>query len=121
MQGGLFGSHARLRWLHGVLLWLTDNRFPALPTTVQHGVSLLKTKGNKSLYCFSNLGTDVLTTFTLRWPNASAIRSIQCLQRDGSWEAVKFSIIAKDAIPSEVKFETNLNCYDWLVLLINGG
>ncbi len=119
MQSGLFGSHARRRWLHGVLLWLSQGRFPALPVIPQHGVSLLKQKPGQSLYSFCNLGTDVLTQFTLRWQNAAQVRNIQCLQKDGSWKKLKYRIEpATDHCPPQIVVATNLNCYDWLVLLI---
>ncbi len=119
MQGGLFGSHARRRWLHGVLLWLSDGQFPALPVIPQHGVSLLKQGRGQSLYSFCNLGTDALTTFALRWPKAETIRSIQCLKKDGRWQEVKYSVASDDAPgPPQIKFDTALDGYDWLVLLI---
>jgi hypothetical protein len=119
MQGGLFGSHARQRWLHGVLTWLSAGKFKALPVIPQHGISLLKQNENQWLYSFCNLGTDVLTTFQLRWQNAGDIRSISCLQKDGRWQRLKFSITTgNDGCSPQLIFETNLNCYDWLVLLI---
>jgi hypothetical protein len=119
MQGGLFGSHARRRWLHGVLTWLSDGKFKALPVIPQHGISLLKQNENQWLYSFCNLGTDVLTAFQLRWQNAGGIRSISCLQKDGRWQRLKFSITTgNDGCSPQLIFETNLNCYDWLVLLI---
>jgi hypothetical protein len=119
MQGGLFGSHARRRWLHGLLLWLSNGQFPALPVIPQHGVSLLKQGRGQSLYGFCNLGTDALTTFTLRWPKAETIRSIQCLKKDGRWQDLEY-IVAPDTAPCppQIKFATALDCYDWLVLLI---
>ena len=123
LQGGLFGSHARRRWLHGVLLWLSRGQFKALPVIPQHGVSLLKKNllnPGQWLYAFCNLGTDVLTTFTLRWKNVGTIRSIKCLQKDGRWQRLWFSIKPSyDEAGLQIIFETNLNCYDWLVLLIH--
>jgi len=118
MQSGLFGSHARRRWLHGALLWLSQGRFPALPVIPQHGVSLLKQKPGQLLYSFCNLGTDVLTQFTLRWQNAANIRNLQCLQKNGTWQKLKFGVEpAADHCPPKIVVTTNLNCYDWLVLL----
>ncbi len=120
MQGGLFGSHARRRWLHGVLTWLSNGQFKALPVIPQHGISLLKQGQGQWLYSFCNLGTDVLTAFTLRWQNAAAIRSILCLQSDGRWRRLKYSIASlPDQGNPQIVFETDLNCYDWLVLRIN--
>lgn len=120
MQGGLFGSHARRRWLHGVLTWLSGGQFKALPVIPQHGLSLLKRNQGQWLYSFCNLGTDVLTAFHLRWQNAGGIRSILCLQKDGRWQRLKFSITnGNDGCSPQLVFETNLNCYDWLVLLVN--
>jgi len=120
MQSGLFGSHARRRWLHGVLTWLSAGRFQALPVIPQHGLSLLKQGGGQWLYAFCNLGTDVLTSFTLRWRNAAAIRSVSCLEPDGRWRRQKYSLAeTKDQCNPSISFETNLNCYGWLVLLIH--
>ena len=122
MQGGLFGSHARRRWLHGVLLWLSDGQFKALPVIPQHGISLLKRGQGQWLYGFCNLGTDVLTTFSLQWENATAVRTILCLQRDGRWRQQKFSRTTEsDRDNPRIIFETNLNCYEWLVLLVKEG
>ncbi len=123
MQGGLFGSHARRRWLHGVLIWLSRGQFKALPVIPQHGISLLKknlVNPGQWLYAFCNLGTDILSTFNLRWENVGTIRSISCLQKDGRWQRLKFSIKAShDGAGRQIIFETNLHCYDWLVLLIH--
>jgi hypothetical protein len=119
MQNGLFGSHARRRWLHGVLTWLCAGQFKALPVIPQHGISLLKQGRGQWLYSFCNLGTDVLTSFHLAWKDAQAIRSILSLQRDGRWRRLKFSIAGgNDECSAQVVVETNLNCYDWLVLRI---
>lgn len=120
MQGGLFGSHARRRWLHGVLAWLSRGEFKALPVIPQHGISLLKRGPDQWLYSFCNLGTDVLTTFRLRWQNAAAVRSISCLQKDGRWRSQRFSVSnSSGECAPELSFETSLNCYDWLVLRIH--
>lgn len=119
MQNGLFGSHARRRWLHGVLLWLSEGRFKALPVIPQHGISLLKRNEDQYLYSYCNLGTDVLTRFQLRWENAGRIRSAACLQPDGRWRPLDFSVTpGAGQCPPEIFFETRLDCYDWLVLLI---
>jgi hypothetical protein len=119
MQGGLFGSHARLRWLHGVLMWLSDGQFKALPVIPQHGLSLLKQGRGQWLYSFCNLGTDVLTIFNLHWQGADNIRSVFGLQPDGRWQRLKYSIATEnDRYTLQFVLETNLNCYDWLVLWI---
>ena len=119
MQGGLFGSHARRRWLHGVLMWLSSGRFKALPVIPQHGISLLKRGQGQWLYGFCNLGADALTAFSLRWENAAAIRSISCLQKDGRWRRQKFSLVpGNDDVNPQILLETSLNCYEWLVLLV---
>ena len=119
MQSGLFGSHARRRWLHGVLLWLSGGKFPALPVTPQHGVSLLKQGPGQWLYSYCNLGTDVLKTFTFRWPDAGAARSIRCLQKDGRWQQADCTVTpGANGCPAEITVAADLNCYDWLVLLI---
>jgi hypothetical protein len=120
MQSGLFGSHARRRWLHGILTWLSDGKFQSLPVIPQHGISLLKKGNGQWLYAFCNLGTDVLTNFNLRWQGAETVRSISCLQKDGRWRRLKFSIEKQnDGCSPQIVFETNLNCYEWLVLLIS--
>jgi hypothetical protein len=120
MQNGLFGSHARRRWLHGVLTWLSDGKFQALPAIPQHGISLLKKGDGQWLYAFCNLGTDVLSSFSLGWKNAETIRSISCLEKDGRWRRLKFSVVNRhDQCRPQFVIETNLNCYDWLVLQIN--
>ena len=119
MQAGLFGSHARRRWLHGVLTWLSDGQFKALPVIPQHGISLLKQGPAEWLYSFCNLGTDVLTSFSLCWQNAAAIKSIKCLQKDGRWLAQEFALaVPPGHISPEITLETSLNCYDWIVLRI---
>jgi hypothetical protein len=120
MQGGLFGSHARLRWLHGALAWLSNGQFKALPVIPQHGISLLKKGPAQWLFAFCNLGTDRLTAFNLGWQNAGAVRSIFSLQKDGQWKRQKFSVVARNAqCNPQLVFQTNLDCYEWLVLLIS--
>lgn len=117
MQGGLFGSHARLRWLHGVLTWISNGDYQALPIIPQHGISILKRKTNQHLYAFCNLGTDVLHTFTLRWKGS--VSSITTLQENGSWKSVRFNILKdEDSLPPKLVFDCHLNVYDWLVARI---
>lgn len=120
MQSGLFGSHARMRWLHGVLSWLSDGNYQALPILPHHGISLLKKKnGSTFMYSFCNLGTDVLTEFKLRWKNADDVKSIKMLQREGSWKTVSFTIDKdkKDMNPI-IKFDCDLGVMQWLVLVV---
>jgi hypothetical protein len=80
---------------------------------------LLKKGPDQWLYGFCNLGTDVLTAFDLRWKNAGAIRSVSCLQTDGRWRRLKFRVAGgNDGCSPTIVFETNLNCYDGLVLWV---
>lgn len=117
MQGGVFGSHARLRWLHGVLTWITNGNYQAMPVIQQHGISLLKQKNNQYLYSFCNLGTDTLDKFTLRWNGR--VSSMQSLQVDGSWKPVQFiSEAVVGGLAPTVSFDCHLNVYDWLVVRI---
>ncbi len=118
MQGGLFGSHARLRWLHGVLAFLSGGKFNAMPIVPQHGISLVKQNSDRWLYSFCNLGTDALKRFSLRWA-ADTVPSVLSLQRDGTWKPLEVATSAGAWEHNLVlSFETQLNCYDWLVLLI---
>jgi len=121
MQGGLFGSHARLRWLHGVLNWLSDGAFQALPILPHHGISLLKKENDKAfMYSFCNLGTDVLTVFKLHWKEAYSFKNIKMLMRDGSWKRVSFNIDRdKNDMNPVIKFDCNLGVMEWLVLVVS--
>jgi hypothetical protein len=118
MQGGLFGSHARLRWLHGVLSWISKGTYQALPVIPQHGVSLLKKNNEQYLYSFCNLGADVLSKFSLRWKGKPT--SLRMLQQDGSWKTIPFTI-TDDAkgLPPKLVFDCRLNVYEWLIVQIS--
>ncbi|WP_316788260.1 hypothetical protein [Pedobacter frigoris] len=120
MQGGLFGSHARLRWLHGVLSWLSNGNYQALPILPHHGISLLKKKNNNTfMYSFCNLGTDVLTEFKLRWNGASGVKSVSMLKKDGTWKVLSFTVDRDRADMNPIiKFDCELGVMEWLVLLI---
>jgi len=121
MQGGLFGSHARLRWLHGVLNWLSDGNYQALPILPHHGISLLKKKNdNTFMYSICNLGTDVLTVFKLHWKDAYSFKNIKMLKRDGSWKQINFNIdVDKKDMNPIIKFDCNLGVMEWLVLVVS--
>ena len=118
MQGGLFGSHARLRWLHGVLSWITKGSYQALPIIPQHGISLLKKNNDQYLYSFCNLGTDILKEFSIRWKGT--VKSVRMLQEDGSWRTLRFASVADlPGLSPKIIFDCNLNVYEWLVIQVN--
>ena len=120
MQGGLFGSHARLRWLHGVLSWLSEGNYQALPILPHHGISLLKKKNDSTfMYSFCNLGADVLTEFRLHWKDADTFKHIKMLERNGSWTSASFTIERdkKDMNPI-IKFDCDLGVMQWLIFVI---
>jgi hypothetical protein len=85
-SSGIFGSHGRLRWLHGMLRWLSRDTFCALPVIAHHGLTVVRTDGNRQLLAFANLGTDVLHELAVRLPGVCTGDTVQVLDAHGRWQ-----------------------------------
>lgn len=112
---GTFGSHARLRWLHGLLRWLTHDRFVVLPHLPHHGLTVVYARGRTTLAAVANLGTDPLTRLELYWPGRSMPASVHVLHANGAWRRTLCGRVAKAPGPGRVTLPCRLNVYDWLI------
>jgi len=109
---GSLPSHARQRWLHGVLRWLSREQFCALPIIPHHGLTVVQTDGNRLLLAFANLGTDPLCELKVRLPHTVA--GLKVLDRSGMWRATP---LLRSADAAELTIPCNLEVFDWLVAL----
>ena len=116
---GTFGSHARIRWLHGILRWLSRERFPVLAEIPHHGLTLLRNSSSEILLAFTNLGTDPLSRVSFRLPLGSSPAKFRMLDRSGEWRDMDIESMLSD-IPGVYRLSVacSLNVFNWLVLRI---
>lgn len=114
---GTFGNHARLRWLHGVLRWISRERFCVLPIIPHHGLTLVRSNGDEMLIAISNLGTDVLREITFRIRLTHPTKQVDVLDRSGEWRQI--SCRCEPTNVSEtylLSVPCNLNVFEWLIV-----
>ncbi|MDD5704668.1 MAG: hypothetical protein PHR35_01995 [Kiritimatiellae bacterium] len=111
---GTFGCHGRLRWLHGVLRWLSRESFVVLPRIPHHGLTVVRSQGRRTLLAFANLGTDVLRDVRFRFGEGVQPRRAMLLDPKGAWIPCRLNRAA-----DEVRVSCRLNAFDWLVLLLD--
>lgn len=109
---GTLASHARLRWLHGVLRWLSRDCFCALPVIPQHGLTLVRSCGNETLLAFANLGTDTIGNLNVRLPFAP--RQARLLDPAGQWQPIEVRS-AGDNTGVIATLPCRLEVFEWLV------
>ncbi|GEM_PF-1361618 len=117
--GGIFGSHARVRWLHGILRWLSNETFCVLPQLPHHGLCIVRSSPHEQLLAFANLGTDVLTEMRFRIYRSRGVKEVQCLKSDGNWITASYSIsplVEQDVF--QLTIACHLNVFDWLLARI---
>lgn len=85
-------SHARKRWIHGVIRWLNRDKFIVLPENPHYGLTVVRTKYDKLLIGFANLGTDVLNEITFHLPDKKILNGIKYLDQDGIWKEAIYKI-----------------------------
>ena len=104
-------SHARLRWIHGILLWLSRNKFCALPLISHHGMTMIRKNGKQTLFAFVNFGTDAIENLKVRLPDS--FKKADILDRSGKWKEVKIQKKAELSI-----IPCRLETFEWLVALL---
>lgn len=109
MAMGTFGSHARLRWLHGILQWLSQGDFPVLPVIPHHCLTIARQRDDEMLVAIANLGTDVLEKLQLNIPDFKG-NSLDILDRSGKW------IPRQVCIDKCIDIDCQLGVFDMLIL-----
>ena len=116
---GVFGNHARCRWLHGIMRWLSQERFPVLPSISHHGLTVVRTDNREIMIAFANLGTDTLREFKFRAHFRNMPTQIKSLSPQGVWRDQKFQVVPADSPGSAIiTVPCRLATFDWLILKI---
>ncbi len=113
---GVFGSHARLRWLHGALAWITRGAFPVLATVPHHAIAVCRRRGQEWFVAIGNLGTDPLERVTLTLPAGPAPADLAAVEGPGLAPVTAWSFNAETSLPVRLMVETAASCFSWLVL-----
>lgn len=118
---GTFGSHARLRWLHGALRWISHDKFPAMPVVPHHALCVVRSRRDESLLALANLGADNLRDVTVRVPLARPLETVSVIRGSGVW---KQEDCRCDSTDSPGVFLLSLPCrlapFEWVVALLRG-
>jgi hypothetical protein len=116
---GTFGSHARLRWLHGMLRWLSREEFPVFPVARQHVLTVVREDGGRRLITLANLATDPVESAAFRLNLKSPVASVNVLDKCGRWQSEPCRCEATDAPGSYlVTVGCNLNAFEWLIMVL---
>ena len=109
---GTFGNHARLRWLHAILRWLSRDRFTVLARIPHHCLCIARSSGNESLIALANLGTDELDSISYRLPETN-IAEVLTLSEEGNWVNQDFTV-ADDII--DITCRNSLRPFEWFII-----
>lgn len=117
---GTFGRHARLRWLHALLRWLSRDTFPILAEIPHHGLTVARIREDQMLLAFANLGTDVLEEIVFRPAADRAWSHARVLDPSGAWRCAEAWWDSPDSSVgrSPLRVRCRLNAFEWLVLLL---
>lgn len=110
---GSIANHARLRWLHGGLHWLSRETFRALPVIPHHGLTVLRSRGCETLLAFANLGTDAMRELKVRL--AQPFAGLKVLDRSGRWRTLPPRCSPDTGL---VSITCQLEAFEWLVVMI---
>ena len=108
---GLTDSHARKRWIHGVIRWLSKDKFIVLPDIPHYG----RKNNDNLLIAFANLGTDILNEITFHFPDEKIFNEIKCLNQNGEWEKALYEISDYENGKKLVIFK-ELKTFEWLII-----
>ena len=111
---GNFGDHARLKWLHGIINWLSEDNFIVLPKLFQQGLCLVRTLNNDLLIALANLGYDNLHEVKFKINKILDIKEINMLNDSGEWQDINFCIEEKQKLSVKCK----LNVFDWIIIKV---
>jgi hypothetical protein len=103
-SNGLFGSCARMRWVHGILRWMGTASLPIVPSLTQDGFSTVFKMDEGFLLCFAHLGMDPLSQLDLRLHKSVWKGEMLILTPEGAWEMVEAA-----ATPGETSTEEILH------------
>ena len=116
---GTFGNHLRVKWLHGILNWLSRDRFPVLPNLPHHGLCVVRSKKENMLVALANLGTDLLAEVKFRIYAESGVNAVSILDKHGNWHNADSKIeISESPGICSIIIKCNLNAFDWLIIKI---
>lgn len=123
MRYGTFFSHARLRWLRGMLRWLSRGRFAVIPHNTQHGLTIVRRRQDRWIIAYASLGTDPVTELKLElalpMESGAALAgsrrwAVEELSEDGRWRSIE-----PDATPQGpctlMRVPCNLHAFQWWV------
>lgn len=111
---GNFGDHARLKWLHGIINWLSEDKFPVIPELIQHGLCLVRTLNDNLLVALANLGYDCLYEVKFKISNNLSAKEIKVLDETGKLENADF-ILTDNRI---ISVKCNLNVFEWIIIRV---
>ena len=114
-----FGSHSRLRWLHGTLRWISRETFGVLATIPHHGLTVVRSKQGRMIVAFANLGSDKLEQVDLRLRLSNPCDTIETLDESGRWQEHRLVMAPTDAPDVfTASIRCQLQVFDWLVAII---
>ncbi len=114
---GTFGSHARSRWLRGVLRKLSQDTFPALPIVPHHSLTITRSQEETLLIALANLGTDTIQDINFITGTAQ-YKNLEILTKDGKWIPQGVDTSKIDGAWS-LNTKSTLNVYDFLILKVS--
>lgn len=110
-----WANHARMRHLHGIIYYLSDNRFPALSKLASHGLMLLRRRENDLLVALANFSADVIADIGFKLSASDRINRIQVL--DGAcWEDVTADVVADQNGYFDVSIKRTWAPNQWVIL-----
>ena len=114
---GSFGDHARIKWLHGILTWLSNSSFCVLPVLPHHGLCVVRTRGDEHLIALANLGSDVLTTLTFDLSIVPDHAGVMQLADNGTWIPLACTVAKQSTSKrSTLTVRPALNPFAWLIM-----
>lgn len=114
---GTFGSHARARWLRGVLRKLSGHTFEVLPVVSHHCLTIVRTHNNTTLIALANLGSDLIKNVEFI-TNIRSYGKLELLTKNGDWIPCAATV---SLIDGAFRFDVDysINVYDFLILRVN--
>ena len=111
---GTFASHARLRWLHALLRWLSRESFCVLPLIPHHGLTVVRINGNQTMLAFVNLGADAVENLKVRL--SGSFTNLKVLDKSGVWKHVEF---IRHRTKGVLSIPCRLETFEWLTALLS--
>lgn len=109
MHGGTFFSHARVRWLRGMLQWLSRGRFAVIPRNTQHGLTVIRRSESEMLVAYANLAADPVMHLALEFAEVRQW-AVHVLDASGTWVQAEMNISGRD-----LQVACNLQPFNWWI------